>query len=276
MLRIEGDVDPRGVRVAHALMDAGICHAVEYCEGTRSTNTMALADVRDRRIALADVPVLYLTDRQTAGRGRHGRSWLSSDGTLTFSLVLPRPKDSRRSSMLTSLAAGVGVARSVEFEFAPLKTRLKWPNDVYIDGGKLAGILLETAQNAPGHMVVGVGLNVGNLPASQVAMPIRSLSDVVGRQVHRYDVLESIVTHIVGAIADADQSPDSLLADFRAHCLLTSRPIRFQEGSQWREGWCRGVSDLGELTLQTGTEIRQLQSGEVQLVRTATVDPNKR
>ncbi len=124
-------------------------------EETGSTNADLLA-----RAATLPGPLLLVARNQTAGRGRAGRSWLSSsEGSLTFSLAwkfdggLPR---------LTGLPLAVGVALADTLERLGVQVGLKWPNDVLRDGDKLAGILIETqaAQGGGVWAVIGIGLNL--------------------------------------------------------------------------------------------------------------------
>jgi BirA family biotin operon repressor/biotin-[acetyl-CoA-carboxylase] ligase len=269
MLTTEGDVDPMGYRAAEQLISDGTLRAVAYCQQTASTNTLALTDLQGGAM---EVPKLFLVDTQTDGRGRHGRTWISNSGTLTFSLAVDRPTPHVRSSKLMSLAVGVAIARSLEFEFAPLQAKLKWPNDVYIDGGKVAGILLETTQKAPKHVVIGVGMNVADKPdLGDEADSVRSVAQVVGRQVNRYELLYGLVASIIRAISEEIDSPNDLLAEFRSRCLLTGGLVRFRHGGHPREGRCIGVSEDGELLVDTKSGLQRLQSGEAHLVRVRSV-----
>lgn len=270
MLSTTGIVDSLGLRAAEQLLADGVCCGVHYCDETDSTNSLALAEINDRLIADKDCPKLYLTDRQTAGRGRHGREWVSNDGTLTFSLVINRRLQADRTSKLISLAVGVGIARGLDFEFAPIQARLKWPNDVYLGGGKVAGVLLETNQSVSDRIVIGVGVNVGEAPDlgdDPAAKHVQSVAQAVGRHVERYDLLEPIVVNIQQAFRLLDEDADELIAEFRSKCLLTGQTVTFQERHNDNVGACRGVSDDGELIVETATGQRRLQSGEARLVR---------
>jgi BirA family biotin operon repressor/biotin-[acetyl-CoA-carboxylase] ligase len=270
MLTTDGNVDPAGVRAAEKLISGEICGTADYWQETASTNTLALKDLQKGLLADDHCPKLYLTDAQTAGRGRHGRAWISTHGTLTFSLATDRPRHDERGMKLLPLAVGVGVARSLEFEFAPLQTKLKWPNDVHISGGKVAGILIETTQHAPSRVVIGVGINVSESPdlsEDPAASSTRSLSQSVGRGVQRYDLLHPIVVSIMRAIAEVDELADDLVREFRSRCLLTGRMISFQDGTRQCQGPCKGVTNHGELMVETETGVRRLQSGEARLVR---------
>ncbi len=275
MLATTGDVDSLGLRAAELLLAGQVCCAVDYCAATESTNSLALAEINDRLIPNKHCPKLFLTDRQTAGRGRHGRTWVSNEGTLTFSLVINRRMQADRSSKLLSLAVGVGIARSLEFEFAPIQVKLKWPNDVHLGGGKVAGVLLETNQNSPDRVVIGVGVNVSESPDlgdDPAASHIQSVAHSVGRRVDRYELLEPIVVNIQQAIGSLVDDTDDLVAEFRSKCLLTGQTVSFRDREGDNEGVCRGVSDAGELIVETATGQRLLQSGEARLVRLRSGD----
>lgn len=270
MLVTTGDVDLLGLRAADQLLAGQLCCAVHYCAETASTNSLAIAEINDQLIPSGHCPKLYLTDWQTDGRGRHGRTWVSNDGTLTFSLVINRRWQADRASKLLSLAVGVGIARSLEFEFAPIQAKLKWPNDVHLGGGKVAGVLLETNQNTPDRIVIGVGVNVSASPDlgdDPAASQVQSVAQSVGRYVSRYELLEPIVANIQQAIELLDEHTDELVGEFRSKCLLTGQTVSFQDRDGNNTGACRGVSDAGELIVETSTGQRLLQSGEARLVR---------
>jgi len=279
VLVVDGEVDLTGVRAVEGLLESGDCGSVDYCQTTPSTNTRALQDVRNRVIQESLLPRCYLTDEQTAGRGRHGRTWQSDGGTLTFSLVVERPLNDVQQSQLLPLAVGLGIARFIDFEFAPLNAKLKWPNDVNIDGGKVAGVLLETCAEAPGLTVIGVGLNVSSEPGLEtngmqtdgLAISSKSLSQVVGRRLCRYEILEPLVESIVGAIADARDSPKSVVAGFRDRCLLTGQRISFQHLNRECVGHGAGISDDGALLVKTAEGIHSVCSGEARLVRISNI-----
>ena len=262
-LTVCGDVDPGGLAAVNQLLNDGVIESAWYGDSTASTNTLALAELNDG-VSLPS-PRLLLTDRQTAGRGRRGRDWLSSDQTLTFSVVIDGPADAAKINLL-SLAVGVGIARGLEFDFAPLRARLKWPNDVYIGGGKVAGVLLETSANISNRVVIGVGLNIGAPPKindSAMAAPVCSLVEATGRSMGRYDCFASVVSQMMTTLLD----PDDITADFQSRCALTGEMIQFLEGSHPREGLCLGIDDQGELIVKLENETKTLRSGEVQLIR---------
>ncbi|MCX6100699.1 MAG: biotin--[acetyl-CoA-carboxylase] ligase, partial [Candidatus Bipolaricaulota bacterium] len=117
----------------------------------RALSTQLIArDLLDR--GLADVGHAVAADEQTAGRGRHGRSWLSPTGGLYVTFIVPNDG-------LIALRAGLAAARAVEDLSIPV--RLKWPNDLIVSERKLGGILIETARDVA---LVGVGINLEESP----------------------------------------------------------------------------------------------------------------
>jgi BirA family biotin operon repressor/biotin-[acetyl-CoA-carboxylase] ligase len=270
VLVVDGDVELAGMRSVESLIVNAVVRSADYCKTTESTNTKALLDVRNGNIEETLLPKCYLADGQTAGRGRHGRSWQSDGGTLTFSLVMKRCVSDLRQTQLLPLAVGLGVARFIDFEYAPLQSKLKWPNDVNLGGGKVAGVLLETSGDSPGLTVVGVGVNVSSEPGLEInsqGISSRSLSQVVGRQINRYDVFASLVESIVNTVSESQIAAESIVDDFRRRCLLTGQQISFQHQNQKCFGTCQGISEEGTLLVNTAQGVQSISSGEARLVR---------
>src|SRR5262249_16427568 len=120
-----------------------------------STQTVARAWAQDG----APEGAVVLADYQTAGRGQRGRSWAAPAGSaLLFSVVLRPPVPVARWPEIP-LAAGCAIAGGVETA-GPVVARLKWPNDVVVDGRKVAGVLAEGVAGAPPLVILGIGVNV--------------------------------------------------------------------------------------------------------------------
>ena len=169
------DLSPYEVaRVCYDLRD--LIREIHYYDVVDSTNVKAKE--------LKKPGVLVIAERQTAGRGRFGRTWVSEPGGLYFSLTLPRSLRIEDIPKLT-LTAGVAVAEAVG-------GRLKWTNDVLIDGKKVCGILCElTGEVENPLIIVGIGINVNN-PAPKEFNAI-SLKDVHGKQLNRSEVLGKVL-----------------------------------------------------------------------------------
>jgi BirA family biotin operon repressor/biotin-[acetyl-CoA-carboxylase] ligase len=116
-----------------------------------------------RRAAAEGAPhgAAFLADTQTAGRGRQGHRWHSPPGENIYLSVVLRPSVSAQRMAPLTLAIGVAVARCVDVALREPRTRIKWPNDVYVDDRKIAGVLVEaTTMGSATTVVAGVGLNV--------------------------------------------------------------------------------------------------------------------
>jgi BirA family biotin operon repressor/biotin-[acetyl-CoA-carboxylase] ligase len=218
-----------------------------HLRATDSTNERA------RELARRGVPhgTLVTASEQTAGRGRQGRRWTAPAGrALLCSLVLHEPP------RLLPLAAGVAVAEVVERSVGR-QARVKWPNDVLLDGRKVAGILVE-ARPQEGWAVLGIGLNVAvrieEFPAS-----LRGTAGTLG-------LTPDAVEPTLGALLRAlefwiDASAASVLEAVRARDALLGRPIRWAGGS----GLGAGVDGEGRLVVETGEGRVTLDAGEVHL-----------
>jgi BirA family biotin operon repressor/biotin-[acetyl-CoA-carboxylase] ligase len=155
-----------------------VLHALDE---VRSTNDEA------RALAVGGAPegTAVLAKRQTAGRGRAGRSFLSPEGGLYLSVVL-RPAAPLHHWTILALAAGAVVA--TDLRGRGLLAHLKWPNDILLDEAKVGGVLAESRMGPEPYVVVGVGLNLGGAPSipgvgGLLAMQVRALCSTIGRAV---------------------------------------------------------------------------------------------
>lgn len=236
--------------------------ALEECDST-SSELMRRADRG------APVGTVIVADRQTAGRGRRGRSWLSSpEASLTFSLLWRFPGGATRLSGL-SLAVGVALARALE-KLGAAGVRLKWPNDVLleVDGSfaKLAGILIELASDRRGtQAVIGIGLNL-MAPSADLPQAALGLAEA-GVSTDRHEVLAVILgelarildTFAVGGFRE-------LKAVWQAHHAWQNQPVRvIEDGRELLAGRCLGVDDDGALLLETAAGIERVFAGDVSL-----------
>jgi BirA family biotin operon repressor/biotin-[acetyl-CoA-carboxylase] ligase len=212
---------------------------------TGSTNQRA------RELAAAGAPhgTLVTAAEQTAGRGRQGRTWSAPAGrALLCSLVIRDPP------RLLPLAAGVAVA-SVAGEAA----RVKWPNDVLVEGRKVAGILVE-GRPQERWAVLGIGLNVA-LEPSDFPPELRETAASLGLGPEMIEpTLDRVLAeleHWVGA------TPDEVLQAVRARDALHGQPVRWAGGA----GRGDGIDDEGRLLVRTEDGSTALDAGEVHLGR---------
>jgi len=200
-------------------------------------------------------PTLLVAERQTAGRGRMGRGWVSQVGdSLTFSLSLPlAPVDWSG----LSLAVGVSVADSLHPDL-----RLKWPNDIWLGGRKLGGILIETAGSgaAQRQVVIGIGLNIVTPMADGLSTPPAGLREILPG-VDAPQVLLRVVEPLVRAVqAFEAEGFARFQAGFARRDLLLGQPVALSNGMT---GTGRGVDAVGALQVMTANGLERVTSAEV-------------
>lgn len=214
---------------------------------------------------------VIVADQQSAGRGRRGRSWLSSpEASLTFSMLWRFPGNPAQLSGL-SLAVGVGLARALD-SLGARGVRLKWPNDVLIDCAgdyaKLAGILIELASDRRGtQAVIGIGLNL-MAPSADLPQAALGLAEA-GVSAERHEVLAAILGELAGTLDTfAGGSFKALKAAWQAHHAWQDQPVRIiEDGRELLAGRCLGVDDDGALLLETGAGVERVFAGDVSLRR---------
>ena len=247
------------------LWQSGLMAEIDWHAELPSTNSRALDLAACEELPL---PHLVLCDRQTAGRGRGANRWWSAEGALTFSLIVGGDDLRTRPGELPrlSLAAGLGVCEAIRETSPGLDPRLKWPNDVYLAGRKLCGILVELAP-AHGRAVIGIGINLNNsfdsAPADVRAGAI-SLRDVDGQARDPNEALLAVVRNVLRESGEAATAGSDLSDRWQSVCLLTGRVIQVDAGTQRVTGRCAGIAPDGALVLLTETGPRRIVSGVVQ------------
>lgn len=252
------------VRRSAGVHAAGI--TLEICDSVDSTNTRLMlraAEGAPGGLALA-------AEAQTAGRGRRGRVWQSGIGsTLTFSLLWRFAQGARELAGL-SLAVGVALARVLRAAGAR-DAQLKWPNDVLLPDGKLAGILIEMQGDVlgPSAAVIGIGINVRADPRvlAAVDQPVADLETATGARVDRNQLLASLLVELTAVLqrfASAGFAP--LREEWQGLHAHQDRLVclSLPDGRE-ETGHARGVAEDGVLLLETAAGVARHHSGEVSL-----------
>lgn len=213
---------------------------------------------------------VVVADRQTAGRGRRGRTWMSSpEGSLTFSLLWRFSGPATRLAGL-SLAVGVGVAEALE-ELGASRVRLKWPNDVLLERpegfAKLAGILVELSSDRRGtQAVIGIGLNL-ETPEGDLPLPAAGLAEDLPSLPDRHRLLARLLSSLAGVLDrfEAGGFP-ALQSDWQRRHAWQDRPVRILQDEEVEgEGICLGADSDGALLVETPVCIKRFLSGDVSL-----------
>lgn len=231
-----------------------------------STNTWAL----DHAGEIRHGDVVWAL-RQTAGRGRLGRTWVAPAGKcLTFSLVLAGERLSPVAPNLGQIAA---CAVRDALESLGVDCRLKWPNDIMTGDRKIAGLLVEQDSSRP-FFVLGIGLNVnmtpGELQDERIGRPATSMLQVAGHAFDAGAVLGALLVNLAASIEELERSGcASLWRRWAQHDWLTGHRITVSGPEQQFEGEYRGVDEAGRLRIRTSSgEDRAFWTGEVERVKT--------
>ncbi|MEO7056699.1 MAG: biotin--[acetyl-CoA-carboxylase] ligase [Caldimonas sp.] len=264
--------------------------AIQHVAQTGSTNSDLLARAHAASQAgKAFAACVLVADRQTAGRGRHGRAWHGAEGAaLTFSLAWPFAAEVD----LDGLSLAVGVALADALDPAPLEPSrparrmgIKWPNDLWLldvgrrtavseagsepddaalHGRKLAGVLIEAAPCGKGRVaVIGVGLNVAEQAVGDAASGVAWLQEI-DASASPASALHALLPALVAALQSFEHGGfDAFAERFAARDVLRGQRLRAGE----LDGIADGVSASGELWLRTAGGVVPVRSGEVRLQR---------
>ncbi len=229
---------------------------VRFLDEVDSTNRCLLDAARR-----GEAPGLVVVARhQAAGRGREGRSWVAAPGTSLLASVLVEVPEASVSTV--PLAAGLALAEAVE-AVAGIRVALKWPNDLLVEGRKLAGVLCESVATQAGatRVVVGVGCNVTQreLPTA-IATAATSIAIASG---HPADI-ELLLTTFLDRFARRLDAPDSVVSSVRLRLATIGRRIRVDRVAGSLVGDAIDVRDDGALLVRDATgRVHTVFAGDV-------------
>jgi BirA family biotin operon repressor/biotin-[acetyl-CoA-carboxylase] ligase len=260
---------------------------VELHEALGSTNDRAAELARHTTVEL---PALIAARHQTAGRGRGDHKWSASEGALTFSVLLePRNfgvelEDWPKLALTTGVALSDALAlefnpqSAIENPQSPSRLSIKWPNDIILDGAKLAGILIESPGGpapAKNRVVIGIGINVNNSwrqPDAAACGLARhrekppgaiTLCDATGRQHNTQQVLVNILRALQTRIAQLAARDPELPTAWQRRCWLTEQDVEVQASTASFEGICVGIDRDGSLLVEDNFQTHRIHSGSV-------------
>lgn len=226
-----------------------------------STNAEALSLARE-----GDPGRLWLTaDRQLAGRGRSGRSWVSVPGNLYASLLLLDPAPMSRLGTLPLMVA-TGVHRTLERVLAGTghRVEIKWPNDILVDGAKICGILVETAPVGQGlAVVIGCGINCGHHPADTL-YPTTDLA-ALGAGLAPEALFPILVEGMEEALIEWKRGEGfaTIRAYWRAAARGLGAPIEVDTGGGRLAGLFEDIDEDGYLVLKVEGVRRRISAGDL-------------
>ncbi len=239
---------------------------VEFHAEIGSTNDRAL-DLAAAEVS-SETPLLIWALEQTAGRGRGANRWWASGGALTFSLLL----DTKSLELpqerwpQVSLATGLAVCAALEELLPQAEIGLKWPNDVFLHGRKICGILVEIPPRQSGKLVVGIGINVNNSldnAPPELWPTATALCDASNRTWDLPMVLIQVLQQLERHLQQLSANDPELPRRWNELCFLQGRLIHHTVGDRVTIGVCQGVDQQGALLLQTELGLSRVLGGVI-------------
>ena len=234
-----------------------------YFDVTDSTNTQA------KSLGEGDAPngTLVVAGKQESGRGRRGRSFESPAGTGIFMTLLLRPEIEPQNASMLTLVSALAVAKGIE-HMVDLPVQIKWPNDIVINGKKVCGILTEMSAQMDyvNYIVIGIGINVGN---EEFPEEIKDVATSIylesGKHVNRAMLIEKIWEEFEDyyELYEKTQDLSSLVKEYDSYLVNRGQKVRVLDSKEPYEGKAMGITDRGELIVDTWEAIRLVSAGEV-------------
>jgi len=244
-------------------------HKLELYPIIPSTNEYLMGLIKSKTDLLDGHTVL--AECQTKGRGRRGRTWQSPYGSHVY-LSQYRTMDSGLSAASgLSIAIGLAVIKTIN-QFTNLHCQLKWPNDVLVEGKKIAGILVEAEGQTDGvcHLVVGVGINV-NMPTSSadsIEQPWTDLNTISDERIDRNVFIAKLLEQLDDVYKEYQFNRlDNLFEQWNANNAFANQTVELISASKTQIGKCLGIDTNGALLLEdlTSKSVFKVFGGEVSL-----------
>ena len=254
-------MDKTELESIHATEWAG-CE-IYYFDSIDSTNTKA------KELAEEEHPsgTLVVADRQTAGKGRRGRSWESPTGIGIFMTLILKPEINPNNASMLTLVAAMATTRAIR-RVTGVPAMIKWPNDIVMNGKKVCGILTEMSAQFDyiNHIVIGIGINVHNEDfPEEIAKTASSLYLESGQHIHRASLIEAFLEEFEDVYAEYLKTEDmeGLQKEYDAMLVNRGRQVRVLDPKEPFEGKAMGITKKGELIVDTWESRKLVSSGEV-------------
>ena len=206
--------------------------------------------------------------RQTGGRGRMGRSFVSPPGGIYLSMLLS-PRCSPEASLSLTPCAAVAVQRAIA-RVSDAQADIKWPNDLLIEGKKVCGILCESLfYQGQQKLVVGVGLNVNTPPEAftgELSAIAGSLFSVTGKKISSQKAAEALIEELDRMYADWQNDHRCCLEEYTRSCINLKRPVLLIRGEEKIKAYVEGIDDNYALMVRhENGQMETIKTGEVSL-----------
>lgn len=235
-----------------------------YFDSIDSTNTKA------QELAEKGYPsgTLVVADKQVAGKGRRGRNWESPSGCGIFMTLMLKPDINPNNASMLTLVSALAVAKALA-DITGKDAKIKWPNDIVIDGRKVCGILTEMSAQFDyiNNIVIGIGINVNNSSfpeeISATASSLRLLSG--GKKYRRAEIIEKIMEYFEKYYSIFLETEDlsALVNEYDAMLVNMKKQVKVLDPKEPFEGKAMGITKKGELIVDTWESRKLVSSGEV-------------
>lgn len=236
---------------------------IHYFETIDSTNTKA------KELAEQGAPsgTLVVANQQASGKGRRGRNWESPPNKGIFMTILLKPEINPNHASMLTLVTALAVAQAVN-DVTGACARIKWPNDIVINGRKICGILTEMSAQFDyiSNIVVGIGINVHNESfPEELSQMASSLLLECGKKFHRALIIEKVLEHFEEYYEIFLETEDlsQLMGRYNALLVNYGASVRVLDPQKPFEGKAMGITKKGELIVDTWEARRLVSSGEV-------------
>ena len=238
---------------------------IKYFDLVGSTNTVA----KEMALSGSGEFTVIIADEQTAGRGKPGRSFVSCGGVGVYLSVILKPSLPLSKIHLITSFASVKVAEAID-KLSGENTKIKWVNDLYLNGKKICGILTESVINPKSCtadcVVLGIGINVLNENFDESIKNIAgSIKTETGLEISREDLIAEILNSLVSF--ESEILAGDYLNEYRKRSCLLGKEIKVFEGVTSYSAVAQDIDDNAGLVISSGGEIKTLQSGEEVSVR---------
>ncbi|MBE5871277.1 MAG: biotin--[acetyl-CoA-carboxylase] ligase [Lachnospiraceae bacterium] len=236
---------------------------VYYFDETGSTNN----DVRRLMSEGAPHGTLAVADKQTAGKGRRGRTWISPAGANIFMSLGLRPEISPDKASMLTLVMALAVCDAIR-ETTRTDAKIKWPNDIVVNGKKVCGMLteLEAELDCIHSVVVGIGINVNQTEfASEISQTATSLLIESGNKVLRALLVERVLHYFEKYYAEfmAGEDLSALREAYNERLVNLDKDVRVLDPKGEYDGIARGIDEQGQLLVEKDGETVKVYAGEV-------------
>ena len=235
-----------------------------YFDSIDSTNTKA------QELAEKGYPsgTLVVADKQIAGKGRRGRNWESPSGCGIFMTLMLKPDINPNNASMLTLVSALAVAKALA-DITGKDAKIKWPNDIVIDGRKVCGILTEMSAQFDyiNNIVIGIGINVNNSSfPEEISATASSLSLLSGgKKYRRAEIIEKIMEYFEKYYSIFLETEDlsALVNEYDAMLVNMKRQVKVLDPKEPFEGTAMGITKTGELIVDTWESRKLVSSGEV-------------